>query len=537
MTGVWKINMTCRPWLLIMAPLGVFWAYAVFVIDPAYWHSPHEVANLSLGHALNIDQWLEHVGKGRRSHFNLYVHPGVPFQLLSWAVYRLSDPFGFLPAQELMVKTLTDPQAFYLLSRSACLVMTGSAIYLLLRRLPEAPLPIALAIGFSIFAYQPVWQYSLLLLNNQSFGPLAAVIFFVAGLRALESVDAGRRSPWVLFGFIAAVSYTIEMEYFSWTLAAGAGLLAALMVRRLTLRQAMVFGGFFLLGFALGLELASLIMDGKFTHRVIGKMFAFQVSVFLDPESLGTAPTGLGLTALIRGAWFPAATAFGLFMVIGAALIIRLRQGRSDPSFLGWAAPPAVIVLTVFALGIVAYVKLPNPKYLVSSVSFIPVGLYWLYRCGGAATVKALALPVLALAAVAMVREADVERLAKKEEAALIDDRRRILALPLAPGQKRLWTYRMRMPEYGTRLTIQWSAVRSYDSLVDDRLFPDDSEYNIWRGGVRINNVWHSLKDIDWRYAVFNRTNDIQGLPEEFRESTADLIQLDKVTVAVSRNR
>jgi hypothetical protein len=522
------------PWALlgfVLAAIALAWFYAAFHIDLHYWLHPNEYAELSMGYALNIDQWLTgSIGRGRRSLLNNYVSPALPHQIASWLAYRLADGWRLTQADNLAVSTLADPQRMFLLQRLLVLAGTLAALARLFILVRPMGARAALAITLSPLVYMPIWEYGVFFLDDPSIAPLMGALFLGALLATLgRSEGEPARRDWIVLGFIGIMAYSVKMHYAAWLIAAAGGIGAAVLVGRMSWGQAIRAGFWVLLGMAISLELLAFLLDGKFTHNDIVKMFAFHVSVVSGHESQNLPGAGAGLSWLS----IPPKTWPALVLIVGLllALAVCLARVRSRPDGFARALPFGVVLVLIYLAGLYMFVKFPSERYLVSTVVMVPAGLYAVLRLEPSPALRLVAIPLTLCAAAAGALQLQTEAARKEFEAPLKADREAILALPLEPQDLRLWAYRVLMPEYNIRLALQWSGNRDLDERVGNRVIPQDQEYNIWKGEVRLDRVWRKPADIPWRYAVLWGHVESDALPPAFRETPHTLKHLRQVTI------
>ncbi|TAN58376.1 MAG: hypothetical protein EPN26_01570 [Rhodospirillales bacterium] len=525
-------------WLLAGLFLAVTaaWAYAVFVIDLDYWYHDNEFAELTMGYALNIDQWLTgSIGKGRRSIFNNYLSPAMPHQVAAWLAYRLSDGFNFRQATDLAVATLGDPRAFFLFQRIVVLGFMLLALYRFFRLARPLGLAAALAVTASLLCYTSTWEYGVHFLSDPSMAPIVAALFFLALLKTLGQREGlARPGAWIWLGFTGILAYSLKMHYAAWLLAAGGGLMAGLILGRFTWRQAGIATLWVLLGMGLGLELLAFLLDGKFTHHDILKMFAFHFDIVMGQETKNL-PGGGAEQAFAQTVSLDVFVPLALFALLSAGMAFSLFQRRQDAVFIRHHAPVAVTLFLAYAAGLIIFLKFPSLKYLVSSAVLLPAGVYWLLSMEESVRWRGgLCAALSALAMVAAVQQIGIEKERKSLETVLRGERERILELPLAENEFRLWAYRVVMPEYNIRLAVQWGGDRSLDARVGDQVLPRDREYNVWRDMVRIDRDWRNINDTSWRHAVLPGRLDEENLPGPFRGFGHKIAHFGDVSVITS---
>ncbi|MBF0166156.1 MAG: hypothetical protein HQL45_00885 [Alphaproteobacteria bacterium] len=527
-------------WLFggLAAVVVMSWAYVVFVVDLAYWYHGNEFAELTMGYAINIDQWLtESIGKGRRSILNNYVSPALPHQLSGWLAFRLADGVNFTKTADLATATLNDPSRVFLIQRLLVLglsLFALSRLFILARPLGASA---AMAVAAALFIYQPNWEYGVFFLDDPSFGPIAGALFTLALLSTLGRFQGEAKArDWLWLGFVGIGAYSIKMHYIAWLLAAGGGLAAAVLVGRLTWRQGIGAALWILLGIVLGLEILAFFLDGKFTHRDIMKMLSFHASIVFGAETKNLPGAGQD-QVFSQTLPYQAGILFFMVVAIGSGMTLALFRRRSDMGFIRRTLPMATVLVLVYASGFVMFLKFPSLKYLVSTAALLPAGVYWLCQCWeGARWQRFLALPVMAFALIAGLGQIGEEQERKAVENRMRMARQDILALPLAQGEFRLWSYRVLTPEYNIRLALQWSGDRNYDALVGDRVLPDDREYNVWKGEVRINREWHRVTQVPWRYAVFPGQLEESGLPQPFQGGGHRIVHMGDISLVERGN-
>jgi len=500
--------------------LIAFWAIVVFVLDVDFWRQNHEALILSLGHAINIDHWLVErgIGKGRIHGYMQYHDPGLLYQFLCWILYRLSAAEWGASAQELAHRTLQDPQRFLMAVQTGAMGLVLAGLTLVWHRIRgQGPLVVAAVLG-SFFVIKTAWAYSFLLFNTDSFALLMAGLFVLSAERAF-SHEPARLGAWAWFGVVAALAYLTKLQYLAWAAAAFVGHLTTLFLGRFQFREYMMTGLSFLGGFAGTLVLGGFLLDGKLKLLQLGRMFAFQFDVLLHDGKYGSGGTNvIDLDRALNTISTRLADANGLYLTAGLiimgfvwAFITNRRDlpWRTDHGFIG------VVIGSAIILGLMAELKHPSEHYLVAVAALLPFATIWLFEVLGHRWVW-VALPVVAVFTFLAANETwQAEKKRVVDARRFTDTRESILALPREEGETILWTYWFPGREFLTRFAIQWTSVRDYDFRIGDQIFPFDREYNIWTDKIRIKRVWHSIDELNWRYAVISYKPNI--LPEAFR--------------------
>jgi hypothetical protein len=208
----------------------------------SYHHTDDDYTQHALAHGLSSEAYWRGEPAGKRDWFQL-MHPGVPFQLVSWVGLRSVYDVVGRSMQNVAFQALDQPEKFWRYSLAASLVVMVASLGLLAvvtgRLFGWSYAPLALL----FFLAHPVTaSTSYFTLGNETFCLLLGALLFFAGIKGLRS------SIWwsLAAGVVAALCYLNKLNYAMWGLALGLGYVAAILCDRaswkIRARNLLVYG-------------------------------------------------------------------------------------------------------------------------------------------------------------------------------------------------------------------------------------------------------------------------------------------------------
>ena len=203
-------------------PVLLFAAFSAVIIAAWYWLNvaqgigfwwvSSDYPYLSLSHALSIENWF--MGSGERVVTpEKKMHPGIPFQFVSWLALRMSALMGPPTSLDgLLIATLQNPETYWRSALLFVLAMTLGGFFLIWRISRPYGWPVTLAACLSCLTLYGFWQYGIMELGNESFALLGAGLFFLTARAAFES-KTGSAANWIIFGCVGAAAYLVKLHY------------------------------------------------------------------------------------------------------------------------------------------------------------------------------------------------------------------------------------------------------------------------------------------------------------------------------------
>jgi hypothetical protein len=450
----------------------------IFIMWPVpFWQANNDYADLSLAHAVHLEASLHEKVNGDAALAN---HPGIPFYIASWMALRmaaLSDG-----ANDVVKFAFSNPDRFFLMAKIFAGLITAigiGATWLLLRRI--GPFWRLLAI-LTFFAAAPVsYRYGLVILGNETFAlPLAALLFWAVDRCA--KAPAASNLSWLILGAVAGLGYTVKLLYLDLLVAAcavalidswwSAPRLGIRLIIEFTRRIVLILVAFFALALAILLPIL-----GRETLR---GLLQFHAAIFTHSGNYGSGEVGFISTAAVDRALLKllANTALPymiILVVVGLCMAVwsKLKTHTLDRHTALWTAASLAAIISASA----AILKHFDVHYLVALCALLPFAFSpvlalprarWI---AGAAVVACLGWTTYH-AAVEFSQESD-------EVAAVLDDVAAIRAMPLAPGEARLWAYRSPTEEFSAAFIASYSGVESVIKALADPALQDFSPYSM----------------------------------------------------------
>jgi hypothetical protein len=448
---------------IALAVLGVMlvaaWL-AIYVLWPIpFWASGDDYVFLSLAHALHFDAVLH--GAAPYADEGLVNQPGIPFYVASWLALRGAALFASHP--DVAAETMANPAGFFLATRILAGLTTGAAVFGAWRLMLALAPPWRLLTILAAFAATPMsFRYGLTVLGDETFALPLAVLSFWA-LRSVVTAPPGAIRPWLLLGAVAGLGYTVKLLYLDILVAVGAvavvdgwwseprlGWGFTVGVVR---RGALIAAGF--LGAAGSILLVVLGRSGLVT------LLKFHAAIAVHRGSYGTGDVGVASAqsvydALAHGIVVTAAPYLFVLalLLLPAVLAPRRRAGTLDRALALWTTA----ALAAIAAAAAAVLKHYSSHYVIAIGSLLPFALApilareTLRWITGAAIACALILTAWS-AAGQFARE-------RRDITATADDLSVIAAMPLSPGDVRLWTYGVRSENFAAAFVAHYSGVR-----------------------------------------------------------------------------
>ncbi len=507
------------PLLLFVGLMLSVWYLLTGFQDVGFWWHSGDYPYLSLAHALGMEDWL--LGSGERTLTPAKtMHPGIPFQIVSWLLFRsvaLIHPE--VSGDDFVVHVLQNPEGFWEAAQFAVVLINVTALYLIWRISRPYGLPITFVAFLACFSHYSFWQYGVMELGNESFALIGAVLFFLSARQAFMGMYWNIWS-WMLFGGVCAGVYLIKLQYITWSAAVPIGLLTAVLTGERSWQQAFKGALSFITGFALLLWSVGGVMVG---NSGLLDLIGNHIRVITRTGLYGHGDTGIiEFASLDRSLNYLFGNKEFLLVITTVILLalIGIIAKRRDNNWVRTHLPIGVTILGAFLLSFLAVVKHFNPHYFVVSLALIPLISLWAAAAFGRYVGLLLLLPIGISAVLETVSVFQVYLPAQREKAIELQGNvDEIMALPLAAGQIRLWDH-VPGQAYRTGQVLHMSGIERYKKAYW-KVNPSERMINgklVWPESKRSISAW---EEIPWRYAVFSKraVSQQSDLPKVFSKT------------------
>jgi hypothetical protein len=473
--------------------IAVFSAWlTIFILWPIpFWQTGNDYVYLSLAHAIHFETALHETVNADPALAN---HPGIPFYVASWLALRgaaFSDS-----GNDIVRSALAHPDRFFVATKIIGGLITAAGIgaaWLLLRGIPAFWRCLAI---LSFFAAAPAsYRYGLVFLGNETFAlPLAVLLFWAVDRCAKTPPEAN--FSWLLLGAAAALGYTVKLLYLDLLVAALAvalidswwntPALGLRLVLEFSRRIALILIAFFVVTGSILLTVLG--------HDGLNDLLRFHSSIFTHSGIYGSGDIGFVSTAAVHQAllsWFAETALPYLIPLAAASLCVVLGAKFKAHTLDRRTALAAAGALAAILSASAAILKHFDSHYVVAICALLPFVLSPVFALRRTKWIAAAG--ILACLGWTTFRAGLEFSKDSKEAAAIIDDEAEIRAMPLAPGEARLWTYRVPTQEFAAAFVASYSGVGSIMATLADPARQDFSSY--------------SMVKRPYRYIVLDRKN------------------------------
>lgn len=456
-----------------------------------------DYATLSAAQGINIDSWIHEGGTRQISSFQT-THPGIPFQLLSYATYRLAYA-NMKDFDTRLAAYAADPERYAWAMQFSSLLLFLFGIWLLRQWIDDALL-VSATVAFFLL-YGASWDSTFQLLTIES--PVLAI----AALATLVVISAlkHRKSNFVpvILGAVFALIFLNKLNYIVWAAAAGLMLLVVDIGDRRPIREialrALLFSATFV-----GTVLALMyLLTGA---AGLSQMLSLHMSVFTHTGMYGGGASGLVDLEMVQNAFKALggsyyALGFATLMIVLLVAPIRLKMiGRHQP--LPQYLPPLTLFLwSAAVLGFLVTIRHFSVHYLVPPIALASVLLILWLRYEHALVGKVVAVGLIGLSIWNFAERAPRSLHWQGVMARGFDaEAAAVMRLPLEPGEVRLWGYQTRHPAWRQHFI---GVMAGYPDTARklDAFTADDEQIEIWSEKCPEQVCAETPK---WRYAVFN---------------------------------
>lgn len=475
--------------LVLLLALAAAWYYCVVVTAVGFMQTYWDYIPLSLSHALHFQGRIE--GVPLVPDHNFVTHPGIPFYYASWLALRGAALFDGGGSAGLMERTLEEPAAFWMGNQIAAGILSVLGVVLVWWFARRSTWATAVAACLSFFAFGVFHPFGLYTLSTESFALALTTGFFLLARSAfLEKPE--RLLLWAALGCVGGLGYLNKLNYLPLSAGLAAGLATAVVTRHFALRAGLARGVLFLAGFVStvwGIGVVTMGSDNlrRLREQHIDYFFHTGIHRAGDAGVVSFEAVERALKFLLDRHEPLLAAVVGFSAATVAVLWLKRKDRRglaAEASFL--AALTGGMILSFLAV-----LKHFGGYYLIAVTAFFPaLTAHLCDRLGRHAGKAALALALVALPlySIPLVSNFQDVRSRAAREAAL--DEAEIKALPLEPGEYRLWTEKTISADLIKGAVIAYGGPKSIRAELK-RSQPDVS---VW--------VW---REAPWRYAVLSR--------------------------------
>jgi hypothetical protein len=487
-----------------------------------FWESGDDYVYLSLAHALNLEARLAD-GRYYRD-VGLVGHPGIPFYLVSWLSLRAAALSA--GAADAVNYGLSSANEFYFSTRVAAALITITSLFFswkAMHGLPSIYRLLAIAAFFS--CTKEAFLYAFFVLGNETFAfPIFTMMLW--SIRSVAHSRDGQLVCWGLLGAVAAFAYTVKLLYLNVLVAGLATAVAdAWFLHRLAnwlfIRQALKRVICVLIGF--------LVVSSTMIYLAMGTegaydLFQFHYSVYSHAGLYGKGDGGVfSMHSLYTSALSIVRNSpiLLLLAVIALAFGTALRAICRDR----FSALCAVASSVAMLVGMAAALKHYEPHYLLAVGAAFPLAFRAIFASGSLRPMAAVAIVgCLSITLLASFNSLMAKTVQSNEVG---QDEASILAMPLAAGEARLWTYRVPSRYFVEGFVAMCSGVPDIIALANATAAVDTSSYaqipKDYRYVVLDKGYFKDPNDVAARLGAFTGRLGISSRPDdvihEFRQT------------------
>jgi hypothetical protein len=505
----------------LLLAIGVLatWLTICFVWPVQFWTANNDYVYLSLGHAIHFQTSLH---ANVESDYGLLSHPGVPFYFASWLALRAAALLD--SGNDIVRSALSNPDHFFWATRIIAGLIGSAAIaaaWFLLRGI-TAPWRLLAILAF--FAGAPAsLRYGLVLLGNETFAlPLAVLLFWAVSLCARASPKANW--PWLLLGAVAALGYTVKLLYLDLLVAAVAvaAIDGCFVSRRFDMT--LIIGLVRRTGLV---AIAFLAVAGSVLITTLGRgglyvLLLFHKSLFTH----GTGDIGFVSTAAIHELlvhWIAETTLPYLLPLVVAGLCVIVVRGKPGLTLDRLTVLWTTAALAAIVSAVAAVLKRDDSHYVVAICALLPFAflpilaqrqIRWIAAAGIAGS--------LGFTTFHAAHEFSEE---SKAAAAIMEDEAKILAMPLLPGEARLWTYRVPSEQFAAAFVATYAGVDSLSAALANPAHQDFSSYS------RVNRPYRYIVLYNTSFQTADDVRKTQGSLERTQALMVPLAPEDQIHI------
>jgi hypothetical protein len=487
----------------VILMLVVYWSYFVIQKPITIWGISEDAPIMSLAEAINIDHWLL-VSDGHRALSQAqYYQPGIPYQFLSWFVYRLTSPTWNASFLEQFRNVQINPHNFWMGIQFITVLLTFFALLLIWRKLKNEDLTTLLAALTVYFVSTQAMHYGVFIFFNESFTLLFAVIFFIFGQKILSSELKITFKHIFLCGVFTGLLYLHKMNYVVWGLA----FLPALLVRtylreekfKIFLKQAIFF---------IVIVCLSVVVFGRLLLSAEGLklMLESHKAIFAHSETYGNGSnTIVSLKTMLNNIiYFKNTDSNALFALVLFTIlpIIFIVKEIKNKIWLKQHLTNAVFLMAAMLVMTLALIKHFQPHYTVSVAALFPLWIIWLSKAGGKKVIPLLLPVILFIVFVQGKSKMDswLNYVATSEKTLL--DEKKVLMMPLDVSEKRLWMYRVTTPSFQRLFSVNFAGLESLLLPELDKIQGEHIMASPWHFYLGTYLGLKKMDTINWRYMI-----------------------------------
>lgn len=492
------------PLLTIFLIFFVYWYYFAIAHPIEIWTPNEDAPIMGFAQAVNIDFWFRTPGHRALSQAQYY-QPGLPFQFVSWMLYRLAYLGQTSSPVDLFKLSIQHPEPFWLGMQMSALLLSFVSCFFIWKKAIQYGIATAIAATLIFYCSKSACHYGFSIFWNESFTLLFAIIYFFTALSFLRA-DKSRRWIWLFASGIAAgFLYLHKMNYFVWSIALLPAIFAEVLLNPKSWKKALFYSVVYLVT-----SLTVIRIFGRLSLGSLGfkKMVDAHKDIFFSSGVYGTGPkTIINLKAMmlnVTNLWTHEKSLFllvSLFLMLGLFYLIVNWRRRE---WLQANLPELVLLTTATVVMALALIKHFQPHYTVAVAAVLPFWIFWLARNQYKSWIY-LSIPIILLGihqgtySNFFIRANDL--LAQKETQA---DEKAILSMPMEPGEVRLWVYRYIAPTFQRLFIINFSGLTTLQQYANQVQGPQYFA-SPWVGKTEFEKGLTDIKDMPWRYFVIEK--------------------------------
>lgn len=489
--------------MLIIVALAVcaYWSHFVISKPLTIWGVPEDAPIMSLAQAINIDFWIAEPG-GRGISQAQFYQPGLPFQIVSWIVYRVAAATPFAPALDLLRTEGFHPDRFWMGIRVMCLLLCLAGLVMLWRRTRDKGALTSLAALSVYYASSAACIYGIYMFWNESFTLILSLLYFGYAANELNKAGELKNKTILYLGLFAGFLYMHKLNYVVWGVALVPALLAKYWLEQIPMKKFVQHAAIYFFSTIFSITTIGLLLLGPTGFR---EMVISHKGIFISSGIYGNGAHDVVSGDAVKTAFsiiyqtdFYTLLFFFVFLILVGLLTY---QNLKNKTWLQNYLPEALLLSGGMILSMLAILKHHQPHYLVAVAAVFPLFVLWLHRVGK----KNWLLFFISISIFAFKNNFETRREYNKNTAIAAEeamqDEADILKLPLAPGEKILWMYRVVVPSFQRLFALDFAAARHFQNEAN-KIQGNQWMISPWHSTLWVDEFTKQIMETNWRYSV-----------------------------------
>jgi hypothetical protein len=442
---------------------------------PSFYDTNEDYITHAFAHGINVDLWLR---DGRERYVNAlqYLHPGLPFQITSWLTY-VSVNFSLTPIESIMF-TLQNPSSLWKVNQYIVCLITIAFIFLSIHLFEVRSKLDAGIFILLFFLLENSLTFSFFHLGNETF---AIPIFTLIAWFAKRAFSKNEYANFFMLGMCVGLGYLNKLNYIGWAFALYGTLLFAIIrkPKRINIEKFVLRFFPVSISFVGVIYISSRLMLGESGLR---DMLSAHKSVFLNSGPYGSGQAGiLNLDSFVSNIKEFIFSEWKYSIIVIALVLTSILRMAKDFKNSKIFSNYSVFLILSFGFIFLIVMKQYALHYLIPAIVVLPFIFLDVSQSLPLGFKRALfifiCLSVILNFYNVLSYKTNIyyqDSYSGKDYISEYDEELDFIRnLPLPSGERRMWFYRIKSFEYGSRMVINWSGTLSLHKYFD-KVLPND---------------------------------------------------------------